>query len=265
MAGSHLERALGTGGAIFVRFIGVVRRHGPLNTLKLLPKNAWEVLSYVRPSRRRARRHLSEFDRRFGVDTARNVEVRDLNMPIEVAAAAARYQPIGSIDAYLRALPIAFEGYTFVDYGCGKGRALLLASEFPFKSIIGVEYASMLVDVALDNIRKYNSASQKCKNLRVFESDATHFQPPSAPSVYFLYNPFGREVLEAVLRQIQRANAGPTHMNYLIYIGPRHRRCLEATSDWIIFADHGNWVVYRTAIPAIDGRASVASDLDARC
>ena len=32
----------------------------------------------------------------------------------------------------------------FVDFGCGKGRALLIASEYNFKSVRGVEFAHEL-------------------------------------------------------------------------------------------------------------------------
>jgi tRNA G46 methylase TrmB len=41
-------------------------------------------------------------------------------------------------------LNISFEDFTFFDFGSGKGRALHLASEFPFKNIIGVEFSSKL-------------------------------------------------------------------------------------------------------------------------
>jgi hypothetical protein len=42
----------------------------------------------------------------------------------------------------LAALPIAYDKFAFVDCGSGKGRTLLIASEFPFKFIIGVEFAA---------------------------------------------------------------------------------------------------------------------------
>ena len=44
----------------------------------------------------------------------------------------------------LASLQIAFHDYTFIDFGSGKGRALLLASEFPFKRIIGLEFSPEL-------------------------------------------------------------------------------------------------------------------------
>jgi SAM-dependent methyltransferase len=230
----------------FKELMRAVRRHGFVNTLRLLPKNVWGVLTYPSPSRRRTRRSLEEFDRRFGVDTARRIEVRDLDLLAPAAANAHRYQPIRQIDEYLGLLPISFEQYSFVDYGCGKGRALLMASEFPFKEIIGVEHATILVEIAHLNVQRYKSATQKCKAITVIEGDAAHFRPPAAPTVYFLYNPFGRITLAHALTQIRRANIGRAHVNYLIYVYPRHRSCIEDGTDWTVAAEHAHWVIYRS-------------------
>ncbi len=39
----------------------------------------------------------------------------------------------------MAALPIEFNQFTFIDLGSGKGRTLLMASDFPFRKILGVE------------------------------------------------------------------------------------------------------------------------------
>lgn len=40
------------------------------------------------------------------------------------------------------------EDYTFVDIGCGKGRAVLLASEVRFREIVGIELNTKLAVLA---------------------------------------------------------------------------------------------------------------------
>ena len=48
----------------------------------------------------------------------------------------------------------------FLDFGCGKGRVLLIASEYKFKKIIGIEFSPELAGIALKNIlscRDYNN------------------------------------------------------------------------------------------------------------
>jgi hypothetical protein len=66
----------------------------------------------------------------------------------------------------LRALPIEdCSLYTFVDMGSGKGRMLLLAAEYPFRQIQGVEFAVELHDQATANIHRYTSARRRCARI----------------------------------------------------------------------------------------------------
>jgi len=51
--------------------------------------------------------------------------------------------------AMVSSLNLRFEDFTFIDFGSAKGRALLLASEFPFKKIIGVDFSPKLQDRSL--------------------------------------------------------------------------------------------------------------------
>jgi predicted RNA methylase len=41
---------------------------------------------------------------------------------------------------------------TFVDIGSGKGRALIIAAEYAFKRIIGVEYSPSLATICRRNL-----------------------------------------------------------------------------------------------------------------
>lgn len=222
-------------------------RHGIIGLLKLLPKNAWFALSYFAPHRRRVRRALDEFDRRFGVETGGFEWVSSFEASPDTVAHAHNYGPVRKIDTYLHSLDIPFQDYTFIDYGCGKGRALLMASDFPFKGIIGVEYAAELVAIARRNLEVYRSGEQKCHAIRVVECDAGVFEPPSAPIVMFLYNPFDAVVLKQVLDRIRNIHTGKRPTNYLIYSDPEHRSLIETDPDWEILADHGGWVSYRSS------------------
>lgn len=52
----------------------------------------------------------------------------------------------------MRRLPMRPKDFVFIDYGCGKGRALFIAAEHSFKAAIGIEYASDLASIAKRNI-----------------------------------------------------------------------------------------------------------------
>ena len=70
------------------------------------------------------------------------------------------YQPTDPalFQEIMASLPIEFEQFAFVDLGSGKGRTLLMASEYPFKRIVGVELIAELHRAAEENIRDYRSA-----------------------------------------------------------------------------------------------------------
>ena len=105
----------------------------------------------------------SDFDLKHGTDTSGVVHVGALDLPIAAARHAVRYQAAISdvFISLLNDLPITYNKYLFIDLGSGKGHALLLASDFPFKQIIGVELAPSLHEVACRNICIYRKPTQR--------------------------------------------------------------------------------------------------------
>src|SRR5215475_14101173 len=89
----------------------------------------------------------NEFDRVHNVDTDGQfggwTYLSDLNIQSPNWIDGNNYLAIAPerFNCVLQSLGISFDQYTFIDFGSGKGRALLLASEFPFKEIVGVEFA----------------------------------------------------------------------------------------------------------------------------
>jgi 16S rRNA G966 N2-methylase RsmD len=90
---------------------------------------------------------------------------------------------------------------TFIDIGCGKGLTLLVASCYPVKSIIGVEFTKRLQEIAHQNIKQYRGP-KCCLDLNVLCMDATDFQFPAGPLVIYFFNPFHRSIMEKVLKNL---------------------------------------------------------------
>jgi hypothetical protein len=89
----------------------------------------------VADQRRSIKRSHSAFDEQFGTDTERIVHLWQLDIDSPNRDDGTRYQPVDPdlIRAAIEALPIGLEDFVFIDLGSGKGRTLLLASEYPFK------------------------------------------------------------------------------------------------------------------------------------
>jgi len=102
----------------------------------------------------------SDFDRAYDVDTDGDfggwTYLSDLSIPSPNWIHGNNYTGIDPerFSGILAGVTIKFEDFVFIDFGSGKGRALLLASEFPFKRIVGVEFSPELHAAAVDNIRR---------------------------------------------------------------------------------------------------------------
>ncbi len=89
----------------------------------------------------------------------------------------------------------------FLDYGAGKGRALLLAAQHGFKKTIGVESCAELCSIAQRNIATYHER-QPQRAIEVHCTDAALFEVPDEVNVAYFFNPFGPDVMRAALNRI---------------------------------------------------------------
>ena len=110
--------------------------------------------------------------------------------------------------------------FTFIDYGAGKGRALLLAAEHPFSAAAGVEFAEELHDNAQMNIAQYPRSRMRCRNVECVLADAIQVGPPDGASIHFFFNPFSREVFAEVLNNIVMSYRSKPRRLYLILVDP---------------------------------------------
>jgi SAM-dependent methyltransferase len=119
-----------------------------------------------------------------------------------------------------RQTTLNFRDYTFIDLGSGKGRTLLMASDYPFRRIIGVELLPSLHAIAQENLRKYKSESQKCFALEAICADATTYSFPDEPLVIFLFNPFPESGMRRVVANLGESLLKHPRPVYVLYHNP---------------------------------------------
>jgi predicted RNA methylase len=101
----------------------------------------------------------------------------------------------------LRHLPVDIRSeYTFIDYGSGKGRALLVAAGLGFRQLLGIELRKELHDRASKNFREYRNLAP-C-TMESINMDAAEYELPNEKLVLFFFNPFGSEVMATVIRKL---------------------------------------------------------------
>jgi len=112
------------------------------------------------------------------------------------------------------------EAYTFVDVGAGKGRALLLAAELPFRKVIGVELNEALARIARKNITLWKHLARSRAIIRVMHEDAAEFRWPRTPLLVYLNNPFDCALVELLASRIATAAASGPGLVDLLYVNP---------------------------------------------
>ena len=93
----------------------------------------------------------------------------------------------------LMRLALELTGASFVDNGSAKRRLLLVASHFPFREVIGVEFSRELPEIAERNIAIYRDPEQRCRNIRSVRIDACEFRLPGTSLVCYFCNSFDDE------------------------------------------------------------------------
>jgi len=125
----------------------------------------------------------------------------------------------------------AFDSFTFVDLGSGKGRTLLMASEYPFRKIVGVELLHELHQIAVENLSLYASESQKCKRLETICGDAADFPFPVEPLVLYLFNPLPESGLRRVIARLDQSLRDHPREVYVLYHNPLLERVVSASAS----------------------------------
>ncbi len=130
----------------------------------------------------------------------------------------------------LESLDLDWSRFTFVDVGSGKGRALLLASRFPFRKIIGVELSPELSKTAAENILRFRPPWQRCRDIEAVNEDAEAFVYPEGPLVLYLYHPFLGPVFKRCMVNLSRALSADPREVYLLYTHPLFESVLRKTA-----------------------------------
>jgi hypothetical protein len=184
------------------------------------------LLEFIRdstPERRRQRYGDADYDWEHRVNTtSAAVGWRDRLLGVFHSP----YQPTESVlfhemIAALSGQPgFAFPEFTFIDLGSGKGRTLLMASDYPFHLIVGVELLPALNQIAQENLAQYQNQSQKCSSLESICADVTSFPFPTEPIVLFLFNPLPETGLRRVIANLEQSLREHPRAVYILYHNP---------------------------------------------
>ena len=108
----------------------------------------------------------------------------------------------------------------FVDIGCGKGRPLLVATEFGFPAITGVELSPALSRIARRNAEIFARAHPERTRIGVVTGDALQYRLPEQKLVIFLYRPFDLAPTERLVANIEASLRAAPRDLYIVSYNP---------------------------------------------
>lgn len=256
---------------MIVKFINSLHKNGPLGTVWRIctaVQNRFERVTVCQRLCISIKRFLykfqifldSKFDKMHGTDTSGVVPLKDLEIKSENIKEANWYgpMPVKVFRQIMDNLTVDFDKYEFIDLGSGKGRVLLLASEYGFRKITGIEFASDLHRISSRNIAIVERYTRKSSRIETICMDATKFVIPEVPVVLFFHSPFKGQVMECVIKNILRSFAKHPRKIVLIFYGTNSVSIdlLKATqwpytelalrADWSRFTKFRSFIFYKS-------------------
>lgn len=219
-----------------------VRLYGTWGTVRRLAGGFRDFLRDFLPSRRRLRFGDLDFDFERQADTTWS------NVP-----ARTRFREIFSGRGYQATDPAIFAemmasvpgelgGYTFIDLGCGKGRALLLARDYPFRRIVGVELLPELLQAARQNVA--HLPGEERSRFELISGDARSFAFPPEPIFLYLFDPFPAPVLSEVVSNLEQSMREQPRAVLIGYQNPVSEHVLASSATFHRIGGTQQWALY---------------------
>jgi len=169
----------------------------------------------------------------YGVDTIQAAPLDAYTIDAESRGHGTSYEGIrilpvrGLIKHAQRILPA---GGTFVDLGCGKAKALLVAARLGIHQVRGIEFARELCGVARKNWSAFQRRSgRQAIAFEVIQSCVTQHNYPADETMYFINNPFDETILARVLDCINASVRRRSRSVLLVicHLSPHYRAVME--------------------------------------
>lgn len=205
-------------------------RQGFFTATAALLAAVWEFIRDSTPSRLRSRFGDADYDWDYRVNTTsgaagwRDRLLGVLHSPYQPTEPALFREMIETLQQNAR---VDLSELTFVDLGSGKGRTLLMASDYPFRRIVGVELLASLHRTAQENLAHYKNSSQRCFTLQTICSDATAFVFPDEPLLLYLFNPFPESGLHKTIQNLENSLRSHPRAAYVLYHNPQLEHVLS--------------------------------------
>ena len=133
----------------------------------------------------------------------------------------------------------------FVDYGAGKGRAMILASECGFYKVKGIEFSSSLYESAQRNIQSYIKKTGKdCFHL--IHTDVLDYQVKKEDNFFYFFHPFNEDILDQCVKNICLSLQKDPRRGLLVYQKSNYKDSIDCITKSGFFRLFKSFVSFGT-------------------
>ncbi len=214
---------------IAAKFVTHLKERGPAETLRVACERIWRIVFPLKAT-------VHPFDTAHGVDTSGLISRRHLrsdhvhdrfNTAYWGVAPSLFRTALAHWEDSLGALPAHLSDFVFLDLGSGKGRALMLASDFPFTRIVGLELSPKLAQIAQGNLAIWLAAPHLCDQVEVICTDAFEYPLPDDPLLIYLFNSFTAPLVKLLVERLRLLRASQSSPIDVIYVSPFHAAAFD--------------------------------------
>lgn len=165
---------------------------------------------------------------KYKINTIKRVSLDDLTISEGDKTKSSPYEALNFyilenlLDHFRKSFP---NEKSLVDVGSGKGRIMVAAAHFGFTNITGIDFAKELCESARQNINHIQSRFPGT-TFNIYCNDILNYPIKSVDNVFFLFNPFNKEIMEKFSDKIDESVKENPRTIYFIYANPLQKNVL---------------------------------------
>lgn len=179
--------------------------------------------------------HSIRGERKYKIDTLSAVNLNKLTIRRGDVERASRYEGVNYfiLEDLLEKFRALYPNERYlVDVGCGKGRAMVVAAHFGFNRLLGIDFAEELCAEAKVNLARIEDVLDI--KFRIVCDDVLQY-PLKDENVFFLFNPFDKEILDLFLQHVEKSARRNPRSVYIMYASPKWKEILEIHEYKVVY------------------------------
>lgn len=174
-------------------------------------------------------RHEKRGEKKYGLDTLELINLRSQNIKGDNLKHSSAYQGANYflLETAFKFLQQIGVNRSIVDFGCGRGRALVVAAYYGFSDLTGIEFAEQLYSDAIGNLETVKSKFPEI-TYRVFWEDAENYEVREIDETFFFFNPFDEIIMLGVVKNILSSLKKCPRDVYVVYLNPVHKEIFQS-------------------------------------